>query len=776
LDIKSKRFSVFLKSIIILLSVVLVASGTRLVVSVVNACESYNLGIEDFENKPINKKVSDSAELSSKIYSDINYLDKIIRIKNTHVVKKALEKKQSDFVASVISNFVTNQQVFNENYADNYNYEDYENNVYFNSEQFINYDDGVNEPISFIVGIYESDNIRYDIDTEETAKEKINAVYEEFLNTDDFEYYAYIDDVVPSDSVLAIIDTKNGLKYESTDVKTDEKEYLSHEYAFVAKNGKVRCSKGFEGLFDTSVDQATGKSTAFNEDYEYYFYVEPESTAYSGYTASIQNAEQTANVNLLSNTVKAVVLFLVAIILAIISFVICSNKDENGKVKRLFLDYIPTDLHLVITVGLQFCLIWLFTIIYDCIIYYAYPFENYLYLALYVVAAAVWALLIELVTSVIRVCKSDKKFYENLLTYHIFKFIIAKPIRFFADLLKFRPANFSKLVRRWSLVFASLNLLFVALIVACAVMNRVYELSVAFLVCICIDTAAFVYALKYLKLLDAIITAAQSRTVSDLDVEKLPLSLKALMNSINYTNNELVSAVDKAVKDERMRTELITNVSHDLKTPLTSIINYVELLKTCNISDDNANEYIAVLDDKAKKLKRLIEDLIEASKITSGIINIEPINLNLSELATQAVIEHQQEFTDNNLTLVFEGDRNAVNAYADGNKTFRIVENLLSNARKYSLEGTRVYADVYETDNFSVFEIKNTSSEPLNISPEELTQRFVRGDKSRTNEGNGLGLSIAENLCKAQNGCLKITIDGDLFKARVMLPKSSENI
>ncbi|MBR3150023.1 MAG: HAMP domain-containing histidine kinase, partial [Eubacterium sp.] len=212
--------------------------------------------------------------------------------------------------------------------------------------------------------------------------------------------------------------------------------------------------------------------------------------------------------------------------------------------------------------------------------------------------------------------------------------------------------------------------------------------------------------------------------------------------------------------------------SHDLKTPLTSVINYVDLLKGCDIEDKKAKEYIVVLDEQGKKLKRLIDDLIEASKITSGVINIELININLSELATQAVVEHQQEFSNNGLELVFKGDKKNISAFADGSKTYRIIENLISNARKYSLKGTRVYSDVYETENYSIFEIKNTSAEQLDISVNELKERFVRGDKSRTNEGNGLGLSIADNLCKAQGGHLNITIDGDLFKVQVMLPKA----
>ena len=170
-------------------------------------------------------------------------------------------------------------------------------------------------------------------------------------------------------------------------------------------------------------------------------------------------------------------------------------------------------------------------------------------------------------------------------------------------------------------------------------------------------------------------------------------------------------------------------------------------------------------------MKRLIDDLVEASKITSGVITLNLVQLDLGELATQAVVEHQQEFADNGLELIFKGDKKSLTAVADGTKTFRVIENLMSNARKYSAKGSRVYADVYEQDNTAVFEIKNVSAQKLDISANELKERFVRGDKSRNQEGNGLGLSIADSLCKAMHGNMEITIDGDLFKVKVILPK-----
>ncbi|MCD7797305.1 MAG: HAMP domain-containing histidine kinase [Clostridiales bacterium] len=282
----------------------------------------------------------------------------------------------------------------------------------------------------------------------------------------------------------------------------------------------------------------------------------------------------------------------------------------------------------------------------------------------------------------------------------------------------------------------------------------------------------------YIKPLDIIIDASSRHEDVPLDIAALPDSLRVLAESMQYTNEQLNIAVSKAIKDERLKTELITNVFHDLKTPLTSIITYVDLLSKCDIDDEKAREYISVLDEKGAKLKRLIDDLIEASKVTTGNIAVNLSPMNLSELCLQATVDAQSDFEKSGLELVIkQGDGESV-VFADGAKTYRVIENLLSNACKYSAKGTRVYISVYvynENEN-GIFEIKNISAEPLNISPDELTQWFVRGDKSRDKDGNGLGLSIAKELCRVQNGSLDITIDGDLFKAKVSLPTNGQGV
>lgn len=258
---------------------------------------------------------------------------------------------------------------------------------------------------------------------------------------------------------------------------------------------------------------------------------------------------------------------------------------------------------------------------------------------------------------------------------------------------------------------------------------------------------------------------------TEIDTEGMPVIMKKFADDIEGIRDGLNEAVEGAVKDQRMKTELITNVSHDLKTPLTSIVNYVDLLKRCDVDDEDAKKYISVLDEKSQRMKKLIEDLVEASKASSGAIELHPIKINLCEFAAQTVGEYEDELKEKNIDILLKAPETPVTATADSQKTSRIVENLFSNIKKYALEGTRVYAEVVDGVADARLIFKNVSKNPLDISPDELVQRFVRGDASRSSEGSGLGLSIAKNLCELQGGDLIIEIDGDLFKAVVVLPK-----
>ena len=250
----------------------------------------------------------------------------------------------------------------------------------------------------------------------------------------------------------------------------------------------------------------------------------------------------------------------------------------------------------------------------------------------------------------------------------------------------------------------------------------------------------------------------------DLDEEELKGVLKSMAKYINDIAGGFTNAIEQSLKSERLKTELITNVSHDIKTPLTSIINYVDLLKKENIQDEKVKEYIKILDQKSQRLKKLTEDLVEASKVSSGNVKLNIESINIKELFNQTIGEFKDRFEAKDLKIEVQMPSEDIKIKADSRYLYRIIENLFSNITKYALDSSRVYIDVVENDKEKDSGNNKISKDRLNISADELMQRFVRGDKSRYTEGSGLGLSIAKSLTELQGGRFNIQIDGDLFK------------
>lgn len=288
------------------------------------------------------------------------------------------------------------------------------------------------------------------------------------------------------------------------------------------------------------------------------------------------------------------------------------------------------------------------------------------------------------------------------------------------------------------------------------------------------NIAVIYLVLKNLKSLSKIMEAAKELSSGNLeysvDSKDMTVAFVRFAEDIQGIQSGLKKAVAEAVKGEHMKTELITNVSHDLKTPLTSIISYVDLLKKEDLDNQNAKEYIKVLEEKSARLKQLVEDLIEASKASSGNLNVSAEKVDMHQLVMQAYGEYEGKIGKAGLDMRINSDIKDVFVIADGKYLWRIVENLLSNALKYSMPNSRVYISIDKNEQFGILTIKNISAFPLEISSEQLTERFVRGDASRTTEGSGLGLSIAQSLTKLQEGKFKVEIDGDLFKVTVEIP------
>lgn len=280
-----------------------------------------------------------------------------------------------------------------------------------------------------------------------------------------------------------------------------------------------------------------------------------------------------------------------------------------------------------------------------------------------------------------------------------------------------------------------------------------------------------IYLVKRLSYLSEIIEGVHKIKEGQVDYkieEKDDLYFKSLANDVNNIGEGLENSIEGRIKSERMKSELITNVSHDLKTPLTSIINYVELIKKEeNISPDYLKDYVNVLDKKSKRLKVLIEDLFEASKASTGNIELELVKLDLKQLLRQSIGELEDKLEAAKLNLRINLTEEDTFVLADGRRMYRVFENLLSNICKYSLENTRVYIDLEKQDGKITATMKNISSYELNFDPEEIMERFKRADESRNTEGSGLGLAIARDLVKLQGGNLTIDIDGDLFKVTV---------
>lgn len=259
-----------------------------------------------------------------------------------------------------------------------------------------------------------------------------------------------------------------------------------------------------------------------------------------------------------------------------------------------------------------------------------------------------------------------------------------------------------------------------------------------------------------------------------IDTEELHGDDKRLAEAINNIGAGLVHAVDDNTKNERMKADLITNVSHDIKTPLTSIINYVNLIKMEDIENERVKGYIKILDEKSQRLKQLTEDLVEASKVSSGNVKLDIQMIDLVELVYQTAGEFNEKFEQRELTIVTKLPREAVLIMADGRHLYRVIENLYNNVAKYAMQKTRVYVEVTADEEEVIFSIKNVSEKALaleNSNAGDLTERFTRGDSSRTTEGSGLGLSIAKNLTQLMGGQFDIGIDGDLFRAMLVFSR-----
>ena len=353
--------------------------------------------------------------------------------------------------------------------------------------------------------------------------------------------------------------------------------------------------------------------------------------------------------------------------------------------------------------------------------------------------------------------------------------LIARFIRLVWRILKAMGRGLHRIAKglplMWKTALVTLALVFIEFVLF---MQDYYgTLAAPFLLLKLVELLAILYiALNLRTLQKGGENMADGDFSQSIDTKPLFGEFKRYGQRMNDLRSGMEQAVQEQTKAERMKTELITNVSHDIKTPLTSIVNYVDLLQKEDVQSEAAREYIAVLDRQSRRLKKLTEDLVEASKASSGALPVDLQPTDVSVLFDQIVGEYQERLADCRLTLVARPPEQPLSVRADGKLLSRVMDNLMSNICKYALEDTRVYAVAsYDEENVTI-SLKNVSRAELNISPDELMERFVRGDTSRHTEGSGLGLSIAGSLVQLMGGTFGLSIDGDLFRADITLPRA----
>ncbi len=552
----------------------------------------------------------------------------------------------------------------------------------------------------------------------------------------------------------------NAKDYEDA-VKQKAYEELESKLKEVEKNGlTMSISEAAEIITDSEYN--TKNETVYVdysiEDFEIYTTYEKafELSSYDEYVVSIlkilQNYENAIYVSVPICGILSI------IIIAYLVMAIGYRKDKKG-IDFNDIDRIPFEIVLII-VGIACLLIGLVTdnFYYSSANYYKLFMSEIItaYFVVYILCAIVLTTLIKRIKA--------KTFIKNTITY--------KTLRLIGKTIKRIKKGIDTATENIKLTWKILLEIFIYILVMICVFG-IFEDSTDFAIFlnVCITIYAIYKIIKrancFKKIEEQLRKIYEGDNKERLDEECFTKEFTASVRYINDISNGFENAVEEGIKSERLKTELITNVSHDIKTPLTSIINYVDLLKRENIENEKVAEYIEILEAKSLRLKRLTEDLVEASKASSGNVKLNLERLNLGELINQTTGEFQDKFKTRNLELVVTLPEEDIYIEADSRYLYRIIENIFSNVSKYALINSRVYIDMIKKDDKVTIEVKNVSEAKLNISEEELMQRFVRGDKSRFTEGSGLGLSISKSLAELQKGKFEIHIDGDLFKVEI---------
>ncbi len=455
----------------------------------------------------------------------------------------------------------------------------------------------------------------------------------------------------------------------------------------------------------------------------------------------------------------AILIALIVMGIALFVFLMCASGRREGheEVVPSRLDRVPFDflaaLSLLAWAGLFFLLRWLFEV-----------FESYVLLPVGAVLVAATLIALMLCMTFASRVKTGTFWSNNIITFVLV---------FLWRCMKFIGRCVYALYRNAGVLWRAVLIYFALQVVQLFVFRSLFYnpyTPVPFLLLLIAGFAAVcMVALQLRRLEKGALALAKGHVEDHIDTKYMLPTLKKHAENLNSIASGMNRVVEARMKSERMKTDLITNVSHDLKTPLTSIINYIDLLLK-EPEGENAKEYLDVLARQAQKLKKLTTDVVEASKASSGALlaTLEPTDA--AELMHQSMAEYSERFAVAALTPQVKAQDGLKNILADGRLLWRVLDNLLSNVVKYSLPSTRVYCEAQNAGDKVLITIKNISREPLNAPLDELTERFTRGDASRASEGSGLGLSIAKSLTELQHGSLSLSADGDLFKAELRFP------
>ncbi len=446
--------------------------------------------------------------------------------------------------------------------------------------------------------------------------------------------------------------------------------------------------------------------------------------------------------------------------IVLLCYLYCSagHRDAYSYIKLNALDKIPFDIYTAVVV---------LAIVFGVVATTDFFYEGLeLLIGAFFCCTAMYFLLLGYTMSFATRVKTGTLF-KNTVIYKVLKFLW----RGAKKCAEFTVYHLKKLPLVWRVVLELAVILFFEAIFFMFNLYQVEMLTLGFIVVNFLLVAAVLYVAITLQ---RIKKGGEKIISGDLEykinTDYMILDFKDFAENLNSIGDGMQAAIDEKMRSERFKTELITNVSHDIKTPLTSIINYVDLLKKEDIDNQTAKEYITVLDRHSARLKKLIEDLVEASKASTGNLSVNFDKCNVGVLLTQALGEFDERLKTANVIPLLKISQENVIIRADARHLWRVFQNLLSNICKYSQSGTRAYIDAFVSEGKAIVSFRNISKYELNISHEELMERFVRGDKSRNTEGSGLGLSIAKSLVELQGGKIKIETDGDLFKATVEFP------